>query len=206
MFFKIQFFSFILMTFIFLGCSKFISLRVYNPQPDKKLNEEFESSNIIWDDKTNKGVNLGFHDPFIFRSRELPNQFGDLVYILDREIRNNPNRYRKIIDRKANIRIEKFDLRTDDSCWSNTTSIELMISIVERKKITRFEYRDYIRSHVTDCFLVGSSVTLAPLLIYTPYVGFRGDREDQINQLGRNGISAILRFLARETSPRSHAE
>ncbi|MCC5814444.1 MAG: hypothetical protein JJT78_06790 [Leptospira sp.] len=206
MFFKFQIFALILIVSIFLGCSKFISLRVYHPQPSKKLNGELESSNIIWDDQIKKGENLGFHDPFIFRSRELPNQYGDLVYILDREIRNNPKRFRKIIDGKANIRIEKFDLRTDDSCWSNTTSIELLISIVDQNKIKRFEYRDYIKSHVTDCFLVGSSITLVPLLIYTPYVGFRGDREDQINQLGRNGISAILRFLARETSRGSNVQ
>lgn len=188
---------FFLLSILVLPHCQFIELRIYPPMPHKQFQPNPSKPHPVeWVDSTGKGARLGFHDPFIFSSRELENSYGDLVYVLKNEVEKNPKRYSRLYSGEP-IRIEilAFDLETDDSCLSNQTKVYMKAKITIRGSTREFKYNDSIDSHVTDCFLVGSSLTLVPLLAYTPYVGYRGNREDQLNQLGRNALRAFLEYL-----------
>lgn len=190
--------GFLIILFVLLGNCQFIALRVYPPIPKKTFNEYQPKVKIQWVDKSPNKNYMGVHDPFFFPKRKLVNEYGDLVYILNHEIRNHPEKYRTLHNLDTvKITIQEFDLSTHDSCWSNITNIRMVVNLESPgDTVSReFTYRDEIESHVTDCFLVGSTITLLPLIVYTPYVGYRGNREDQLNQLGRNAIGEFLRFL-----------
>lgn len=58
-----------------------------------------------------------------------------------------------------------------------------------------FSFYDEIDSRVTNCYLTGSILTVVPLIWYVPYNGYRGNREDQLNQLGRNSLTEFFRKL-----------
>ncbi len=206
MFFKLKIqhsFGFILLLLILSAVSncnlKFIQLRVYPPIASKAYSEISFNKNIVFEDKLLLGDNLGSHNPYIFKSRKLKNEYGSLVYLLENEIQNHPEKYVKVHASKSTIiRIIDYNLKTDDSCWSNTTSVDFKAEVEQDGKVEQFNYNDSIRSHITDCFLLGSTIALVPLLIYIPYEGFRGTREDQVNQLGRNSLDAFLNFLTQK--------
>lgn len=187
----------ILVHFTSTNCNlKFIKLRIYPPIQSKTYSEIPFNKNIIFEDKVSLGETLGRHNPFVFKSRNLNNEYGSLVYLLENEIQNYPERYPKVHSSKSTlIRITEYNLKTDDSCWDNNTSVDFKAEVEQDGKIELFNYSDSIHSHITDCFLIGSTITFLPLLIYIPYEGYRGTREDQLNQLGRNSLDAFLAFL-----------
>jgi len=186
----------VLLGTLFLSSCTFIELRMYPPVPEKNEGEEAVPPLFVWVDETHLGENLAFHRPYLFRERPLANRYGSLVPILKREVFRNPRRYPLVHSGFIReVRIQTFHLESVDSCWTNRVSLELRVEILEEYRKRGIKYRDEIVSHVTDCFLIGSSVTLIPLLWYIPYLGFRGNREDQLNQLGRNAILVILNAL-----------
>lgn len=187
----------LILTSIFPNCT-FIELRVHPALPNQTYTEHPNRYDIHWVDDSDLGSSFGFHNPYIFKSRTLKNRYGSMVYFLNREVQNHPERYPALhTGEVVIIHIEEFSLSTSDSCTSNLTEVKMIAELNIGGKISEYYYKDEIHSYVTDCYLIGSSITLVPLLVYTPYVGFRGNREDQLNQLGRNLARDFLGFLAK---------
>lgn len=182
--------------FVITSQCTFIELRLYPPKPFKTYKPSNKNLNIVWKDETNLGMSLGYHSPFIFAPRLLPNRYGSLIDILKRELDSNWEEYPVVREGKLKeIQILEFQLKTKDTCFENKTSVLMVSEWIATNKTYYFHYYKEIFSHVTDCFLIGSAILAIPLVVYTPYVGFRGNREDQLNQLGRNVIRQFLKEL-----------
>lgn len=188
----------VLIFLLIISNCTFIELRVHPAIPNQTYSELPDNYQIHWIDDTELGSYFGAHNPFIFKSRALKNRYGSMVYFLNREVNNHPNRYPALHSGEVVIiHIKKFSLSTNDSCTSNLTEVQMIAELNIGGKISEYYYKDEIYSYVTDCYLLGSTLTLVPLLVYTPYTGFRGNREDQLNQLGRNLAKDFLGFLAK---------
>ncbi|WCL47764.1 hypothetical protein [Leptospira sp. GIMC2001] len=205
---KISKIALILLIFSSLQFCHYIELKIYPPLPNKKfVPDQPKNTSISWVDDTGLGTNLAYHNPSIFSPRFLENEFGGLVYILDREVSNHPDIYPSLHKNgSTKIHLKEFRLNTNDSCFSNLTSINIRLEVTKNNKIYPFTYKDEIHSSVTDCYLVGSTLLIVPLVVYVPYQGFRGTREDQLNQLGRNGLKAILDFFQSDLQLSSEAK
>ncbi|NCN11653.1 MAG: hypothetical protein GW938_17585 [Leptospira sp.] len=175
---------------------KFIRMRIYPPLANKTYIVDNVLPGFQITDERRLDDKLGLHQPFFFKNRILKNEYGNLSSLLSREIQNHPDKYERIL-KKGNVHIfiKNFHVGTKDNCWSNLTSVDFQADVQYGDTTEPFSYYDKIESKVTDCFLIGSSITLVPLLLYVPYQGFRGNREDQVNQLGRNAVDAFLHFL-----------
>lgn len=221
MFSRLRIFSKIPIIFAWVAASlstshcHFIELRIYPAIANQTLGDLTAKSSVVWEAKDGIGADLATHNPYIFPTRKLTNRYGSLVGLLEREVRSHPDRYSRLQARSpmharsqsdgnehsqtqstvTRIHVEEFRLETKDQCWKNTTSVSMVVDIQWKGRSYPYRYHESIDSHVTDCYLVGASVLVVPLLVYTPYVGFRGSREDQINQLGRSAITDFLQFL-----------
>lgn len=187
----------ILLISMALSCNyKFIRLRIYPPLPSKTYVSDQKLKGFEIVDERKLDNRLGLHQPYFFNERILFNEYGSLANILAREIQNHPEKYSKVLNKdNSKIHIIDFQVGTKDSCWKNISYVKFHAELQIASRIESFIYKDSIDSKVTDCFLIGSSLTLIPLLIYIPYQGFRGNREDQVNELGRNAIDAFLHYL-----------
>lgn len=193
MFFKLL--GSISLFFLFLGCN--ISLRVYRPFPYEQPFEYIEKypkiSVVVAGENPLK---LAEYDGYFFDSEGLQNEYGPLSYLIRKEISIRKERYPKLIERGGRIEVEEFLLHSLDRCSKNRTEIIIKAKVqITGEAEESFEYSDFIESKVTNCYLTGSSLLIFPLLWYVPYNGFRGNREDQLNLLGRNGLEDFFRFL-----------
>ncbi|AOP36063.1 hypothetical protein A0128_12545 [Leptospira tipperaryensis] len=191
--------------FFFLNC---IAIRVYIP---KKGTNAFDIGNVdtipqfavpnihpsfevIESPETTRYL-FAIRDPSLFflAPRKLENEYGSVKTLIQRELDRNRDEYKT--DRRFKIHIKNFELKTEDHCFfGSTTSVKLEIDVnrVEKEeKILDFRFEDSIDSNVTDCNFALATGTIVGWLIYMPYLGFRGNREDQLNQLGR---IALLEF------------
>ncbi|RHX90143.1 hypothetical protein [Leptospira stimsonii] len=196
---KILFFLYSFLLSFFLNC---IAIRVYISEKGTdafdignvdtiphfeipNLNPHFE---VIESPETSRFL-FATRDPSLFflAPRKLENEYGSVKTLIQRELDRNRDDYKT--DRRFKIHIKNFELKTIDRCfYGSTTSVKLEIDVnrVEKdEKNLDFRFEDSIDSNVTDCNFALATGTIVGWLIYMPYLGFRGNREDQLNQLGR---------------------
>lgn len=163
----------------------FPHLAILNPNPHFEIEE---SPELKYGPFANRIPSLFFLSP-----KRLENEYGSVGMVIARELDRNRNDYKT--NQKYKILIKDFQLKTDDSCFSgNKTEVKLDIDVFHSEKnanLLNFHFEDSIESNVTDCNFTLATVTIVGWLIYMPYLGFRGNREDQLNQLGR---TALLEF------------
>ncbi|TGL20794.1 hypothetical protein EHQ46_09860 [Leptospira yanagawae] len=185
----------LLICFLLVGCD--VSLRVYRPFPNEKEYDFVKKMDHIQVEvKDENRMKMGLFDPFFFDAQSLENEYGPLSYLIRKELSIREQRFPLLIERGGNIRIESFELVSLDRCHENLTYVRLKGNFQIRGFGQEdFDYYDEILSHVTNCYLLGSTITILPLVWYVPYSGFRGNREDQINQLGRNALNEFFNQL-----------
>ncbi|EMY70110.1 hypothetical protein [Leptospira vanthielii] len=194
MFFKINFYTISLLLGSFLGMGCGISLRVYRPFP-KETAFEFvkKMDHIQIQVKDENRMKMAIYDGYFSGPEGLPNEYGPLSYLIRKELSMRGNRYPLLLDRGGKIFVDEFQLVSLDRCSKNLTFVRLKARIqIAGGGEEVFSYYDEIDSRVTNCYLTGSILTLVPLIWYVPYNGFRGNREDQLNQLGRNSLSEFF--------------
>ncbi|MDZ4726278.1 MAG: hypothetical protein SH817_08975 [Leptospira sp.] len=186
------------------GCST--ALRLYRPYPLEKPYELIKTQpkiSILTPDSLAK--TMARYEPYIFRLKsvdylgveyELQNEYGNLQYLIKKELSIRPENYPSLIRDGGRVEVKEFILISEDHCSSNLVRVKMRAEIqIGKTAVIPFEYEDEIKSHVTDCFALGSTITIIPLIWYAPYVGFRGNREDQLNQLGRNALESFFSVL-----------
>jgi hypothetical protein len=183
-----------------ISSCQFIELRVLPPLPSKEYRPKPNKlKKITWVDSSHP-YRDGRHSPFLFSNRNLKNRYGRIIFQIQEELERNGEAYPKWkrVPDGSTVRMDRFDLETKDECYFNTTRVGIQISGIDPrgKEIFTFEYEDKIESHVTDCFLFVSTITAVPLFWYIPYQGFRGNRDDQLNQLGKNALREFFIFLS----------
>lgn len=188
-------FFFVLILFGFLECG--ISLRVYRPFPNEREYDFVKKmDHIVIQVKGENRIQMGVYDPYFFDSEALTNEYGPLSYLIRKELSIRESRYPLLIERGGSIFVEEFQLVSLDRCSKNLTFVRLKAKFQIRGFAEEeINYYDEIDSKVTNCYLTGSIITLVPLLWYVPYNGFRGNREDQLNQLGRNALTELFTQL-----------
>lgn len=202
---KILFFIYSFLLSFFLNC---ISIRVYVP---KKGTNAFDIGNVdlipqfaipknnphfeVIESPETGRFPFATRDPSLFflAPKKLENEYGSIKTLIQRELDRNREDYKT--DQNFRILIQNFELKTIDRCfYGSTTSVKLEIDVNNTSKdanVLHFRFEDSIESNVTDCNFTLSTATIVGWLIYLPYLGFRGNREDQLNQLGR---IALLEF------------
>ncbi|MCG6191938.1 hypothetical protein LFX25_01610 [Leptospira sp. FAT2] len=137
------------------------------------------------------------HSPYLFHfvPKNLTNEYGTISELINQEINTNQD-FRVGNTDKYLIRLIEYNLYSKDRCFSNDVGINLSIdveNIAAERKILEFRFKDNINSNVTDCYIVAASLPIfLGWFIYAPYIGFRGNREDQLNQVSK---LALLEFL-----------
>ncbi|TGM21741.1 hypothetical protein [Leptospira meyeri] len=197
MFFKLRFhfFFFCIVSLFGFGCG--ISLRVYRPFPQEiafDYVKKMDHIEIFVKDENR--MKMGVYDGYFTKPDGLTNEYGPLSYLIRKELSIRGNRFPLLIDRGGKIFIDEYQLVSLDRCSKNLSFVRMKarIQILGTAEET-FSYYDEIDSRVTNCYLTGSILTVVPLLWYVPYNGFRGNREDQLNQLGRNSLSEFFAKL-----------
>lgn len=117
------------------------------------------------------------------------NLYGPVSRLLQKEFRDYPDEY----PGKHKVTIRKFRLESLDHCTYNEVIVEFEAEVRSEGNLWEYKFRDGIESRATDCMAFVSTLPLlAGWIIYLPYLGHRGNREDQLNQMGR---VALLDFL-----------
>ncbi|TGN19628.1 hypothetical protein [Leptospira idonii] len=178
-----------------------VSLRVYRPFPEEILFERVRPiPNVTVTVPAGYETKLGIYDGYFFNPDDLVNEYGHLSYLIRKDLSIRGERFPRLIREGGKIQVTDFLLESKDDCSSNLVQVRLRASVqIGKEKPEVFDYKDRIESHVTNCFHVFSTVTLVPLLWYVPYMGYRGNREDQINQLGRNVMEEFFLFLENQS-------
>ncbi|MCE9500149.1 MAG: hypothetical protein K8R21_06585 [Leptospira sp.] len=140
---------------------------------------------------------------YLFYKKKYPNEYGGLISILKEGILYSTglSGFMEEKDTNLEINISKFRLQADDKCYKNLTDVEFSakVFLIQKKKRTEildYNYSDSIESKVTDCFAVLSSLPVfLGWFVYLPYIGFRGNREDQMNLIGNNAVQGFLANL-----------
>ncbi|TGK82743.1 hypothetical protein EHQ23_15735 [Leptospira bourretii] len=197
MFFKLRFHLFIFFLVSFLGYGCGISLRVYRPFPQEiafDYVKKMDHIEIFVKDENR--MKMGVYDGYFANPEGLPNEYGPLSYLIRKELSIRGNRFPLLLDRGGKIFIDEYQLVSLDRCSKNLSFVKMKarIQILGASEET-FSFYDEIDSRVTNCYLTGSILTVVPLLWYVPYNGFRGNREDQLNQLGRNSLTEFFTKL-----------
>ncbi|MCW7492435.1 hypothetical protein ND861_10125 [Leptospira sp. 2 VSF19] len=197
MYFRVFFYtiSILIVTFLGMGCG--ISLRVYRPFPSERSFDyvkKMDHIQILVKDENR--MKMGVYDGYFFQSEGLPNEYGPLSYLIRKELSLRGDRFPLLIDRGGKIFVDEFQLASIDRCSKNLTFVRLKAKIqIVGYGEEEYSFYDEIDSRVTNCYLTGSILTVVPLIWYVPYNGFRGNREDQLNQLGRNSLSDFFKKL-----------
>jgi hypothetical protein len=205
MFFSLRYFILLFtLAIVFVSCAT--SIRVYRPYPRENPYEVvLPQPKVSITAPTQYPERFASYDPYLFRFTELSfleieynlqNEYGSLPYLIRKELSIRPDNFPNLLKEGGKIEIKEFVLDSTDRCWTNLVSVKMNVNVqIGRRPQETFFYQDQIESHVTDCFLLGSSIPILPLILYIPYAGFRGNREDQLNQLGRNAIESFFTFL-----------
>ncbi|MCU0825305.1 MAG: hypothetical protein MUF77_11760 [Leptospira sp.] len=193
-----MFFRAILLFFLFVSFTQCaISLRVYRPFPMEEPFEfiqKFPNIQVLVTDEN--PAKMAEYDGYFFEADGLQNEYGPLSYLIRKELSIRSNLYPKLLEKGGKIEVKEFLLHSLDRCSKNRVEVSLKANLqIAGGPIETFEYSDFIESKVTNCYLTGSSLLILPLLWYVPYNGFRGNREDQLNLLGRNALEEFFRFI-----------
>ncbi|WP_246057556.1 hypothetical protein [Leptospira gomenensis] len=135
---------------------------------------------------------------FFLAPNRLENEYGSVKTLIERELDRNREEYKT--DKKIEIRILDFELKTTDRCIESVSSVRLNVEAIDsesKQKIFDFRHEDNIESNVTDCYFTLATGTVLGWLVYMPYLGFRGTREDQLNFLGRAALLEFFEVLKR---------
>ncbi|WP_167884482.1 hypothetical protein [Leptospira ilyithenensis] len=174
-------------------------------QEDTSANSKPSVPFVTVEDKTENGEVFGRRSPSLFflSPRNLENHYGTLPQLIEKEIALNPGLYPA--KSKYKITIHQFSLLANDVCYKNITSVDLHITVESekpKKQILDFNYSDSLESRVTDCtFTLATAPAFVGWVIYLPYLSFRGNREDQLNQMGRIAVLTFFEKL-RESFPK----
>lgn len=193
--FRFHYLIFFLVSFFWYGCG--ISLRVYRPFPKETAFDYVKKmDHIEIFVKDENRMKMGIYDGYFANPEGLPNEYGPLSYLIRKELSIRGNRFPLLLDRGGKIFIDEYQLVSLDRCSKNISFVRMKarIQILGIPEET-FSYYDEIDSRVTNCYLTGSIITVIPLIWYVPYNGFRGNREDQLNQLGRNSLTEFFTTL-----------
>jgi hypothetical protein len=200
---------YLVILFVLESCST--ALRVYRPYPSESPYEVIvPQPKVTIITPTTEAERFALNDPyfgslarefkFLGSESNLKNEYGTLTYLLKKEFSIRSENYPMLLSEGGKIEIKEFELRSIDKCYVNIVEIKIRAEVqIGKRKIETFEYYDSIRSRVTDCYMFGSSLLIVPLIWYVPYTGFRGNREDQLNQLGRNGLESFFSFLENQS-------
>ncbi len=174
-----------------------ISLRVYRPFPMEdpfEFIQKFPNIQVVVVDEN--PVKMADYDGYFFEAEGLQNEYGPLSYLIRKELSIRANLYPKLLEKGGKIEVKEFLLHSLDRCSKNRVEVSMKANLqIAGGSVETFEYSDFIESKVTNCYLTGSSLLILPLLWYVPYNGFRGNREDQLNLLGRNALEEFFRFV-----------
>ncbi|PJZ69055.1 hypothetical protein CH373_04355 [Leptospira perolatii] len=132
-----------------------------------------------------------FSAPFNFKTL-YPNFYGPVSLLMRKEFSDNREEY----PGKYKVIVNKFRLESKDGCTSNLAEVEMSADVFAQNSnqaIWNFRFSSQIDSSVTDCYIFLATIPIGLGWIgFGPYIGFRGNREDQLNQLGR---VALLEFF-----------
>lgn len=154
-------------------------------------------------------------DPMIFDlfyDKKYDNLQGRLEVLIDKELQRNAEKYRSFLigNEELIIDIDHFLLKSSDYCSNNISQVELKIQTSRTGQPDNnfsFHYHDEIDSLTGDCYTIAVSL---PLFLgwvwYMPYLGFRGNREDQLNQLGRIALIQYFQELEKYLERRNRDE
>lgn len=194
----------LLLLLILLQCST--SIRVYRPVPNEspfEVIKTFPKLSVLSSHPNPERFAL--YSPYIYATKGLPffgeeydlkNEYGNFSYLIRKELSIRPEHYQQLVAEGGKIEIKEFVFESVDHCYANDVTINLKIDVqIGKRKVETFTYSDQIHSYISDCYLTGSILTIIPLVWYVPYAGFRGNREDQLNELGRNAVEAYFQFL-----------
>ncbi|PJZ75378.1 hypothetical protein CH365_19185 [Leptospira neocaledonica] len=121
--------------------------------------------------------------------KDYTNLYGPISKLIRKELNDHKEEY----PGKHKITIQKFKLESIDHCSYNQVTVEMEADIISSGKAWHYQFKDGIESRVTDCMATLATVPiLLGWIIHLPYIGHRGNREDQLNQMGR---VALLDFL-----------
>ena len=191
-----------------------IELSVYTPVPDypddkssykmevedngfrfRKIaeNENYPDYILVTE---NKRPDFAFHSPCLnfLENRDIRNLYGNLSLVIARGIAEHPDYFFAHNKGGLEISINSFSLNSNDSCFHNEIKLSMnadIYLITDQGRVTRdFIYTDEIHSHVTD-FYIFSVLWTIPAIIES---GFRGNRQDQMNDITKN---MLLNFSAK---------
>ncbi|WP_244243564.1 hypothetical protein [Leptospira andrefontaineae] len=117
------------------------------------------------------------------------NLYGPISKLIRKELNDHKEDY----PGKHKIIIQKFKLESIDHWTYNQVNVEMEADIISSGKTWHYEFKDGIESRVTDFMATLATVPiLLGWIIHLPYMGHRGNREDQVNQMGR---VALLDFM-----------
>jgi len=184
-----------------------VQLRVYPPHPATGIPREvpdFPKVQVEFREDSEIQALL-VHD--FQETKQLPNEYGGWVATIQRELAIRGQSYPALLEEGGKIQIQEFQLESRDTCTKHQTKVILKAEFqIGKRPSFPFEKSDTLENRVSNCIFVASSVTLVPLLWYVPYLGFQGNREDQLNQLGRNALKNFFEALERASGPSPKAK
>ena len=135
---------------------------------------------------------------FFMAHRKIQNRYGIPSQLIREEIEKYHHLYFPSDVKYSSIEIvvEKFKLFSNDRCFSNETNIDVNINVTGtidgvRVDVLKYEFSDKIKSRVTELYMVSILGTI-PVIAYA---GFRGNRQDQMNKLGKIALLGFFENL-----------
>jgi hypothetical protein len=128
---------------------------------------------------------------FVFGTSQHANEYGSASKLVEDYLAKYPEKYQQPLQ----VEITNFELKSNDKCYKNIVSIKLEANVKDARnnEVMRLNHTNEIDSLVSTCTEVWTSL---PIFIgwfwYAPYLGFRGTRQDQINQLGSIAFSEFF--------------
>ncbi|MGJ4790089.1 hypothetical protein [Leptospira koniambonensis] len=158
----------------------FIDYNSENPDIEVEFPNEVPYRFVYYEDGFTSWTGLG---------RDYTNLYGPVSRLIRKELNDHKEEY----PGKHKIIIQKFRLESIDHWTYNEVNVELEADIISSGKSWHYQFKDGIESRVTDFMATLATVPiLLGWIIHLPYIGHRGSREDQINQMGK---VALLDFL-----------
>ena len=144
---------------------------------------------------------FAWHSPCLFfmENKSLKNVYGDIYQTIADDFINFPGLYfsKDQSLKKLIIKINHFQLESDDTCLKNQVSVIMDVDTIveltntDGKLVFNYKYADTVFSRVTDLYII-SIIGTIPVMIHS---GFRGNRQDQLNALGKNALEGYTNKL-----------
>jgi len=193
-----------------------ISVKIYVPEKEEKISisqERPEKKSARFSIVQNYQAPDYFSTSsfMIFWKSKHQNFYGTIPELIGGEIEKHPEKYLKRLKDKESylIRVNHFHLNSDDKCTKNIVDVELDIDVFKLHTANdkpqtpdfSFKHKDEINSMVSFCTSTWSTALIfIPWIWYMPYLGYRGDREDQLNHLGRVAFGNFFEDLEKFNS------